>query len=80
MSHNTFCCCHLLKKTDHIRCLKDSFDPEGKRIILVEDLGEPEILVCDTACLRWPEKLKLTLEDKKVGGSNMLVFVLRPSV
>jgi len=63
-----------------IRCLRSSFDPEGQRIILQEEVGGPEMLVVDdVTSLNWPKELSLTMEEKLVGGSNTVVFMLRPS-
>lgn len=60
--------------------MRSSFDPEGQSIILKEDVGGPDLLVVgDLTSLKWPKELSLTMEEKIVGGSNTVVFMLRPS-
>ena len=64
----------------NFRCLRSSFDPEGQRIILQEEVGGPDVLVVDdVTSLNWPKELSLTMQEKLVGGSNTVVFMLRPS-
>ena len=59
--------------------MRRSFDPEGQSIILKEDLGGPDVLVTDVTSLKWPKELSLTMEEKLIGGSNTVVFMLKPS-
>ena len=42
-----------------------------------EDLGGPDVLVTDVTCLKWPKELSLTMEEKLIGGSNTVVFMLK---
>ena len=66
--------------SSNFRCLRSSFDPEGQRIILQEEVGGPDVLVVDdVTSLNWPKELSLTMQEKFVGGSNTVVFMLRPS-
>ena len=53
---------------------------EEQRIILQEEVGGPDVLVVDdVTSLNWPKELSLTMQEKLVGGSNTVVFMLRPS-
>ena len=36
------------------------------------------LVVDDVTSLNWPKELSLTMEEKLVGGSNTVVFMLRP--
>ena len=60
--------------------MRSNFDSEGQRIVLKEDFGEPDIVVDDVTTMKWPNKLDLTIEEKVIGGSNTVVFMLRPSL
>ena len=37
------------------------------------------LVVDDVTSLNWPKELSLTMQEKFVGGSNTVVFMLRPS-
>ena len=67
------------KKIINFRCLQNVFDPDVERIFLQEDNRGPEILVEDINTMVWPNKLNLTVEEKKISRSDTLVFILRPS-
>ena len=83
-AHSSFAWCFRFnfgpEITSNFSCLRSSFDPEGQSIILKEDVGGPDLLVVgDLTSLKWPKELSLTMEEKIVGGSNTVVFMLRPS-
>merc|ERR1719357_729290 len=62
------------------RSLRSTFDPDGEKIFLQEDIGHPEYLVTDVSTMDWPEKLELNMSERLVGGTNTKVFSLRPQL
>ena len=68
------------KKITNFRCLQNVFDPDVERIFLQEDNRGPEILVEDINTMVWPNKLNLTVEEKKISRSDTLVFIEAESV
>ena len=63
-----------------LRSLRSTFDPDGEKIFLQEDIGHPEYLVTDVSTMDWPEKLELNMSERLVGGTNTKVFSLRPQL
>ena len=62
------------------RHLRSTFDPEGERVMLKENHLSHHILVLDVSLMKWPERLDVVVEKKELGGAEVAVFMLNPSV
>ena len=60
--------------------MRSTFEPDGVKIMLQETLISPPILVFDVSIMKWPASLDVVVENRKIGGSEVAVFMLSPSV
>ena len=62
------------------RHLKSTFDPDGEKVMLKETTTSSPILVFDVSLMNWPTSLDVVIENREIGGSGVVVFMLSPSV
>ena len=62
------------------RQLKSTFDPDGEKVMLKETTTFSPILVFDVSLMNWPTSLDVVIENREIGGSGVVVFMLSPSV
>ena len=62
------------------RQLKSTFDPDGEKVMLKETTTSSPILVFDVSLMNWPTSLDVVIENREIGGSGVVVFMLNPSV
>ena len=62
------------------RQLKSTFDSDGEKVMLKETSISPPILVDDVSLMNWPTSLDVVIENREIGGSGVVVFMLSPSV
>ena len=62
------------------RQLKSTFDPDGEKVMLKETTTSSPILVFDVSLMNWPTSLDVVIENREIGGSGVVVFMLSPSV
>ena len=48
--------------------------------MLKENHLSHHILVLDVSLMKWPERLDFVVEKKELGGAEVAVFMLNPSV
>ena len=58
----------------------ESFDPDGEKVMLKETTTSSPILVFDVSLMNWPTSLDVVIENREIGGSGVVVFMLSPSV
>ena len=56
------------------------FDPDGEKVMLKETTTSSPILVFDVSLMNWPTSLDVVIENREIGGSGVVVFMLSPSV
>ena len=62
------------------RQLKSTFGPDGEKVMLKETTTSSPILVFDVSLMNWPTSLDVVIENREIGGSEVVVFMLNPSV
>ena len=60
--------------------MRSTFDPDGEKVMLQETPSSPHILVFDVSHMKWPECLDVAVETKELGGLDVAVFMLSPSL